>query len=158
MFTQRLNHISLLLLGLFSCGAATAQDSLLLRDISTVRLQDAWLRHDNAAALTRLAVPDIATALVATTSEHGGLVDYSGARRQLTADVAVEAFSRLSRRTVVYGAISYQNFSGKDMTGSAFTPHLSPLTSHLSPLTSQFPPPSLRPRGGLADQHWRQAS
>ncbi|MBQ3700979.1 MAG: hypothetical protein II886_13915 [Prevotella sp.] len=116
MFIKRLITTTL-------CAAALcvyAQDSLLLRDLETVRQQNAWLTQSNAAALTQFAAPNIAKAEAALTYERGGLTDYTGGMRQLTADVWAEAFYRLSRRTVVYGTISYQNLSARDATGSAF--------------------------------------
>lgn len=100
--------------------AVGAQDSLLLRNYEVVKQQDAWLSGRNAAALTRFTARDIATAEAALSWERGSLANYTEGQRQLTADISAEAFCRLSPRVVVAGAISYENWSGKDMTGSAF--------------------------------------
>ena len=97
---------------------------------------DAWLTSLNAAALTRYSTDNAAQAELSLTKEKGAFTDFSGSPDVLQGDAAVEAFYRLSRRTVVYGAMSYSNFSGKDMAGSAF---ISPLTSHLSPLSRHLP-------------------
>lgn len=116
MFIKRLIY---LLPCLVACHA-TAQDSLLLRDMTVVKQQNTWLQQPNAAALTRLAAPNIATAEIALNYERGGLANYTAGTRQLTVDVWAEALYRLSRRTVVYGAIGYQNLSAGNVTGSAF--------------------------------------
>ena len=104
----------------FIFSPARAQDSLLLRNYEVVKQQNAWLTGRNAAALTRFSSRDIATAEAALSWERGGLANYTDGQRLLTADVCAEAFCRLSPRVVAAGGISYQNWSGKDMTGSAF--------------------------------------
>ena len=97
-----------------------AQDSLLLRDYGYVKQYDPWLTHKNAAALTRYARQNIVEAEAFVTKGNGGLVDYTDSRNTLEAGACVESFYRLSRRVVGYGAISYANWTGRDMTGSAF--------------------------------------
>ena len=97
-----------------------AQDTLLLRDYQFVKRTDAWLTSQNAAGLARLATASIAEAELSLTKGRGGLTNYDQSPDMLQADVSVEAFSRLSRRAVAYGGITYGNFSGDDMAGSAF--------------------------------------
>ena len=97
-----------------------AQDTLLLRDYLFVKRTDAWLTSQNAAGLARLATASIAEAELSLTKGRGGLTNYDQSPDMLQADVSVEAFSRLSRRAVAYGGITYGNFSGDDMAGSAF--------------------------------------
>ena len=100
--------------------AAGAQDSLLLRSYQTVQTADAWLGTPNAAALTRLSAPSIAEADLSLSYASGQLTDYYDSPRVLQAGATVESYYRLSPRTVVYGAMSYDNWTGRDMTGSAF--------------------------------------
>ncbi len=99
---------------------AHAQDSLLLRDYQFVKQQSLWLTSNNAAGLTNYQAKNIAAAEVGLSYAKGGLIDYWQAPTALQADVRAEAFQRLSDRTVVYGSMSYNNFSGRDMAGSAF--------------------------------------
>ena len=113
-----------------------SQTSNLKFQFSNLKRSDAWLTSLNAAALTRYSADNAAQAELSLTKEKGAFTDFSGSPDVLQGDAAVEAFYRLSRRTVVYGAMSYSNFSGKDMAGSAF---ISPLTSHLSPLSRHLP-------------------
>jgi hypothetical protein len=113
-------HILLYLFVFSPLSLCSAQDSLLVRNYQYVKHDDPWLTTRNAAALTRFAAPNIAEASVSLSLAKGGLTRYYESPSVLQADVAVEAFYRLSRRTVVYGDISYDNYSGDDMTGSAW--------------------------------------
>ncbi len=97
-----------------------AQDSLLLRDYAYIKNNDAWLTSRNAAALTQFASRNIADARVSFSKEKGGLTDYHGSPDATIASASVESFYRIGRKTVVYGLMGYENFSGKDMGGSAF--------------------------------------
>ena len=122
-----------MMLGLTALSSQ-AQDSLLLRDYTFVKQGDPWLIGSNAAALTRYAYENIATAELSLTKAKGGFTDFRDSPDALQVDAAVESFFRMSPHAVVFGAMSYNNFSGKNMAGSAFIPlavHLSPLTSHL---------------------------
>lgn len=111
-----------LILGVCTLTASLAQDSLLLRDYAFVRRSDPWLNGSNAAALTRFAHGNIAAAELSLTKGKGGFTDYYDAPDALLADAGVESYCRLSSRAVVYGAMSYNNFTGRDMAGSAFIP------------------------------------
>ena len=96
------------------------RDSLMYRNYQFVKHSDPWLRGRNASGLTRFHSRDIAETELYLTSEKGNLTDYWQSPSVLQAGAGVEALSRLSRRTVVYGQVGYDNFSGRDMTGSAF--------------------------------------
>ena len=109
-----------------------AQESLLVRNYEFVRSSDPWLTQGNAAALTRFSAPNIAEAELSLSRQGGGLVNYDGSPSVLQFDASAEAFYRLSRRTVVFGSIAYDNFSGNDMSGSVFMP--SSLNARLSSL------------------------
>lgn len=104
----------------FTLPLSAQTDSLLLRNYQSVKQQDAWLTSPNAAALTRFTAPNIALAEASLTKGKGGLTDYYESPNTLEADVAAESFYRLGARTVVFGSISYNNYTGEDMTGSAF--------------------------------------
>ena len=104
--------------------SSQAQDSLLLRNYQVVKRSDPWLTAPNAAALTRFNEENMATAELLLTRAKGGFTDYYDSPDVLQADASVESFFRLSPRTVVFGAMRYDNFSGRDMAGSAFLPTL----------------------------------
>ena len=117
MFSPRLIIISAILAVAASCYG---QDSLLLRDYRFVKRTDAWLTNQNAAGLTRFAHPSISEAELSLTKSKGGMVDWYQSPDFLQAAANVESFTRISQRTVVFGAMTYDNFSGHDMAGSAF--------------------------------------
>ena len=90
------------------------------RDFSFVSEADPWLTCQNAAGLSRYDAANIAFAEVSFSGKKGGLTNFDGSPRVLQTDAGVESFYRISQRTVVYGKMSYQNFIGKEMAGSAF--------------------------------------
>ena len=105
-------------------------DSLLLTDYRFVEQQDPWLRSENAAGLTRLATAGAGTvhtrlhhlseAQLSVQRDWGFLADYYEAPKALTVGAQVSSYHRLNAKTVLYGSIGYDNFTGRDMTGSAF--------------------------------------
>ena len=117
MFFTRLTYILLLLCAAVCCRA---QDSLLLRDYSFVKQSNPWLTSSNAAGLTTYKSTNIAEAELGLAYESGGLIDYWQAPKVFQVNASAEAIQRLSSRTVVFGRVSYENFSGRDMAGSAF--------------------------------------
>ena len=100
-------------------GATTA-DTLLLRDYSFVRQSSPWLIQRNAAALTLYSSQNIAEAELSLSHANGRLAPANGSPSLTTLQAAIESYYRINARTVVYGAISYDNQSGSDMTGSVF--------------------------------------
>ena len=108
-----------------------AQDSLLLRDYQFVKQQEAWLTSSNAAGLTRYQSANMAEAEVSVSMGRGGFVNYFESPKTLQLAAGIESFYRISPRTVVYGRMNYDNWTGRDMAGSAFM--------HLSPLTTLYP-------------------
>ena len=83
-------------------------------------VSDPWLSSPNAAGLTRYAFGNMGMAELSLTKGKGGFVDFSGSPDALSVDASVASFFRLNSHAVVYGAMSYTNFSGRDMAGSAF--------------------------------------
>jgi len=114
-----------------------AQDSLLLRDYSYVKTLDPWLTQQNAAGLSRYAMRSIANADVSLSYGGGHLTPSYGSPSVLGVTAAIESFYRLTPRAVVYGAISYDNHSGSDMTGSAFM-HLPATNGQWSKVNGQW--------------------
>lgn len=97
-----------------------AQDSLLLRDYQFVKQYDGWLTSSNAAGLSRYNRANIAEARLSLSHEEGGLTDYFMSPDATQLSLATESFYRIAERAVVFGRIAYDNFSGKEMAGSAF--------------------------------------
>ena len=104
----------------FIFSSVGAQDSLLLRDYRYIQQSSPWLTQRNAAALTLYDNKNMAEAEMSFSYGNGKLTDISGAPSVTNLQAAIESYYRINPRTVVFGAISYDNFSGNDMTGSVF--------------------------------------
>lgn len=107
-------------IGLIASLASQAQDSILLHDYEYVKQADPWLTSTNAAALTRFGEGKIAQAEIAADGRQGGLTNYYDASESLTMKGRIESVYRYSPRTVFFGNISYESFTGHHMAGSAF--------------------------------------
>lgn len=105
---------------------AETKDSILHRDYSFISDSDPWLTERNAAALTRFDTHNISFAEVYTQYSKGGFVNYDMSPDAWNTGATVTSLYRLSQNIVLAGDMSYDSFSGQDMTGSAFID-----TSHL---------------------------
>ena len=114
--------IAPLLFGMLLCHSNTlnAQDTLLLRDYHYIQQSSPWLTQRNAAALTLCDNKNIAEAELALSHASGKLTNFNGSPSVTDLLVGIESYFRINARTVVFGAISYENFSGSDMAGSVF--------------------------------------
>ncbi len=120
MLIKRLTPLLLLFcMSVYLADKAQAQDSLLLRDYRFVK-QRAWLTGPNAAGLTSYQSASIAEAEVSVSMGRGGFVNYFDSPKTLQLTAGIESFYRISPRTVVYGRINYDNWTGRNMAGSAF--------------------------------------
>ena len=124
MFIKKLT-ISIFILGVVTTGCA--QDSLsvsqgnpLLRNYQFVKQSDRWLTNGNGAGLTSYQADNIAAAELSLAIGKGRLGKFGSPSDFLQATVGVESFYRISQRTVLFGSIRYDNWSGRDMAGSAF--------------------------------------
>ena len=102
----------------FSSSPST--DSLLLRDYAYIKHSSPWLTSQNAAGLTHFSNSNIAEAELRLGIGKGGLVNYYESPKTLTFDGGIESFYRISQRVVLFGGMSYENYTGRKMTGSAF--------------------------------------
>ena len=116
-------NIPAMLMACLSLQAQTTADTLApaaFRDYQFVKRTDPWLTNRNAAGLARFASTNIGEAELSVSKGNGGLVDYYQSEDDLQADARIESFYRLSPRTVAFGGMSYNNFAGRQMAGSAF--------------------------------------
>lgn len=125
--------LSILLLAAvcFGCGKAKASnskvsnsgvttDSILLRNSAFVTDADPWQPYGNAAALCRWQTDNLSWATLTVNYGYGGFVNYNESSRDLHVGADVRSIYRLSKRTVAYGRISYDNAELHNMTGSVF--------------------------------------
>ena len=103
-----------------SLPLSAQQDSLLYQDFNYLRLSDAWYSGRNAAPLSRLSISHLSDAWLMMKYENGGWANYDEAPQAHTVGAGVASYYRLTERVVAYGHISYDNYSGKNMAGSAF--------------------------------------
>lgn len=115
-----LTFISLLCICLMAFARQDSCQSTLLRDYQFVKHCDPWLTSRNAAGLTRFSTKNLAEAELYVNYSVGGLADYYQSPEALQAGIGIESFYRINRRTVVYGSVGYDNYTGRRMTGSAF--------------------------------------
>lgn len=100
-------------------GAAST-DSTAWRSFNYLKAADPRLTSLNAAGLTALGVDRLSVGELSFAKHDGGFVNYHESPDSYRWGARAESFYRLSARTVVYGDVSYTNFEGKDMGGSAF--------------------------------------
>ena len=110
----------LLCIGLIAHTAEPIRPSVPTLENTFPSVHDPWLAGKNAAALTRYAFDNIGVAELSLTKGKGGFVDFSDSPDALSVNASIASFFRLSNRAVVFGSMSYNNFSGDDMAGSAF--------------------------------------
>lgn len=92
----------------------------MLRNFPFVKQHDSWLTSSNAAGLSHFQRPSISTAELSLQYATGSLTPFGGASNVVQATAAAESFYRISPRTVLYGSIGYENWTGRSMTGSVF--------------------------------------
>lgn len=115
------------LLAIVLCGGAftlTARaqsgDSINWRNFSYIQQSEAWFHSENAAGLSHLPVGRISVAEAFFEKQKGELADYYQSDNSYKWGAATESYYRLNPRVVFYGKVSYDNFTGKGMAGSAF--------------------------------------
>ncbi len=80
----------------------------------------AFLYSNNASYLNRLNINTISAAIISVSLADNGFRNYYNADKSIDAGAMVESFYRFNDKVSAYGRISYNNFYGKQMAGSAF--------------------------------------
>lgn len=119
---MRLTKVGLFLLfgGAFAFQAEALPPAANLRDFEYIKGFDGWLTSYNAAGLLSLPVNNISLVEASFTKNNGGFVNYYQSDNSYDIGIRTESFYRLNPKIVMYGKVSYDNFQGKNMTGSAF--------------------------------------
>ena len=120
--------IAIVLTGGTLSSALSAQDNRERNpDFEYIRHSDPWLTGYNAAGLYLLPLDDISVAEVSFDKSNGKFVNYYQSDNSFTLGGKAESFYRLSPKAVMYGMVSYENFQGRNMGGSAFiNPYYNP--------------------------------
>jgi hypothetical protein len=125
----RLKNLFIMLLGGALCSAhIVAQDNAInWQDFSYIKYSEAWLTSYNAAGLKYLPVNDISEAKAYVNKKDGDFINYYQSDNSYELGAQIESFYRLNPKIVFYGNVSYSNFKGKNMGGSAFiNPYYNP--------------------------------
>jgi hypothetical protein len=104
-------------------GAGTGADAdagIGQKDFEYIKRADARLDGYNAAGIRYLPVDRISTAGIYANRGRGKFINYDHSDDRFTCGARTESFCRLSPATVFYGMVSYSDFTGKNMGGSAF--------------------------------------
>jgi len=111
----------LLILGVTYSGALSAQEiDTAWWDMDYIRNSDARLSSRNASGLKYLSVSKVSTAKVFLNKSDGSFKNYHQSDDSYDFGATTESLYRLNQKVVLSGGISYHNFSGKNMAGSAF--------------------------------------
>lgn len=88
--------------------------------IGDAELADGWLRSGNAAGLVTFGYGRLSEVSLSATGKNGGLKNYYDSDYCFSIGAEASSYYRLGTRTVVAGAVGYDRFSGKRMSGSYF--------------------------------------
>ncbi|HEY0299667.1 MAG TPA: hypothetical protein VGB84_10660 [Arachidicoccus sp.] len=122
--------ISFILLGWAFCSAnvAAQQTDSAWRDMDYLRNNNAWLSSGNVLGLQYFSVNKISNAKAYFNKSDGKFINYYQSDNSYTVGASTESFYRLNPNVVFQGKVVYENFSGKNMGGSAFiNPYAQPL-------------------------------
>jgi hypothetical protein len=100
----------------------TAQDSISVRypALWYVQQTEAWLSSYNASGLRFAPAQQLSEAEIFVNKGDGGFVNYYQSDNSYEWGASAESYHRLNGRVNLYGKINYSNFTGQNMTGSAF--------------------------------------
>jgi hypothetical protein len=112
----------MLLGGVFCSAYTTAQDTagIVRKDYDYIKHSDARLTGYNAAGIRYLPVEGSASATVYVNKGYGKFIRYHQSDNSYNFGAQTESFYRFSPGIVFYGNVGYENFTGKNMGGSAF--------------------------------------
>lgn len=121
MTTALKKYFSLLFL-LFVEYSLIAQDSVIIRypALSYMQQAEAWLLSNNAAGLLSVPVQKISVTEIFANKDNGGFVNYYQSDNSYEWGANTESYYKLNERVTLYGKLRYANFTGQNMTGSAF--------------------------------------
>jgi hypothetical protein len=112
----------ILFFSFIAAHTVAAQDSVMVHypALSYVQQTEAWLGSRNAAGLLFAPAGKISMAEAFAGKGGGGFVNYYQSDDSYEWGAVAESYYRLNDRVVLYGKVRYTNFTGQNMTGSAF--------------------------------------
>ncbi|WP_316810137.1 DUF6850 family outer membrane beta-barrel protein [Pedobacter heparinus] len=89
-------------------------------DMDYIRKSNAWLNSRNAAGLNHYQSVNISNAELFFNKQDGGFRNYFQSDDSQDYGLQANSYTRLNQTVVLAGGFEYQNFKGKNMSGSAF--------------------------------------
>ena len=119
---RKFKTIAILIGGAIICSAfnSKAQEKSAWADLSFVRQSEAWLSGNNAAGLKYTPVDTISEISFSGAFNKGSFINYNQSEQSYSYGGQAESYFRLSKKVVLFGSISYDNFTGKNMGASAW--------------------------------------
>jgi hypothetical protein len=105
---------------LYSALYSNAQEKSAWTNLHFVRQSEAWLSGNNAAGLKYIPVDTISEISFSGAFDKGSFVNYNQSKQSYSYGAQAESYFRLSKKVVLFGSISYDNFTGKNMGASVW--------------------------------------
>lgn len=122
---------------LFAQPEGVVSPNLTNEEFSYYSTLNPWVNSVNPTGLLKFSGENLNFAEAQMVVNNGDLYNYSGSPKSTEYCVGSKSIYRFSPNLVVYGAISYTNFTGEDMTGSVFlNPYTRPFD--IMDITSSF--------------------
>lgn len=119
--TSKIFLFFLLLSGVLCSTTVIGQNnSMRWKDYSYIKQSQGWITSENAVGLKALPLDNISTADILFQKGNGKLINYYQSKNYYNIGANIESYHRLTSKIVLFGKIGYDNFQGKNMTGSAF--------------------------------------
>lgn len=114
--------------GIFTTSPLFAQQAeSTFSDINYIRKSNPFLNSNNAAGLSQYNGPNISIMEAFYNKSNGNFRNYHQSNNSQTFGLNTDAIKRINSKVVIEGGLSYENFKGKNMTGSTFIdPYVNP--------------------------------
>lgn len=108
--------------GAIICSALSsyAQVKSPLTDLHFIRQSEAWLSSNNATGLKYTPLDTISEISFSGTSSKGSFINYHQSNQSHSFGGQAESYFRLNNRVMLFGGMSYTNFTGRNMGASAW--------------------------------------
>ena len=123
-----MNFVHRHIVGFIFCGAVSTSAALAQsadkgvdwRDMTLVKQTQPWLHSENAAGLTNIPAERLSFGELYLDKSNGDLKNYYQSANSYNWGLTAESIYSLNKGVMLYGKVSYDNFTGKQMTGSTF--------------------------------------
>lgn len=120
MFTSKLKTIVLIFSGGICCPAGiSVYAQKAPGDYDYLKKSTPWLTSGNMAGLSNFTIGSLSFAESYVRKDNGRFINYFESDNSYQYGVNAESFYRLNSKLVFYGAITYSNFTGKNMGGTS---------------------------------------